>query len=333
MKPKTLEFETEVKFAEKKSFKQRLVEFFTFAKLRRSIKEFNWKRWAKKNLNFYGLGRFLWIVARTLLLIGLCYVVLQPLIIKFAVSFMSTNDLTDSTVMFIPREGSTYFIQRAIYSMNYWSALGNTALLSLGVAILQLLVASLVGYGFARYKFRGRNLIFFLVILSLIIPAQTTLLPYYNTFQGIGLVNTIIPVLIITLFGLGLKAGLYIYLMRQFFRGMPKSLEEAAYIDGCGPIKTFFVVMLPNAFNMMITVFLFAFTWQWTDTTYNSMLMPNMTLFSNMITKVAGALDDDIQSSALLDTSSLLVVLPVLIVFLVLQRYFVQGIERSGLVE
>ena len=90
--------------------------------------------------------------------------------------------------------------------------------------------------------------------------------------------------------------------------------------------------MLPNAFNMMITVFLFSFTWQWTDTTYNSMLMPNMTILSNTLFNVVKGVEDVLQQQTLLDTGSLLMIAPLLIVFLFAQRYFVQGIERSGLV-
>ena len=91
--------------------------------------------------------------------------------------------------------------------------------------------------------------------------------------------------------------------------------------------------MLPNAFNMMITVFLFSFTWQWTDTTYNRMLMPKVGILSNTIMNVASGVEDSLQVQALNDTATLWVVLPLLIVFLFAQRYFIQSIERSGLVE
>jgi multiple sugar transport system permease protein len=121
--------------------------------------------------------------------------------------------------------------------------------------------------------------------------------------------------------------------MRQFFRGMPKELEMSAYIDGAGPFKTFIFIMLPNAMNMMITVFLFAFTWQWTDTTYNKMLMPKMQILTNTIMNVTKGVTDILQAQSLNDTSSLLLIFPLLIVFLVAQRYFIQSIERSGLVE
>lgn len=307
--------------------------------LSRQEEVITWDRWKRKNLNLAGFGRFCWYIIRLILIIGISFMILYPFIVKGIISFMSTNDLTDNTVMYIPREGSTYFIQKALNSLDYWPALLNTALLSLGVAVIQLFVSTMVGYGFARFKFKGSNLLFMLVLLMLIIPSQTITLPLYvslNNFLGTGisLINTPFALLFLALMGLGLKNGLYIYLMRQFFRGMPKELEMSAYIDGAGHFRTFFSIMLPNATNMMITVFLFAFTWQWTDTTYNTMLMPQLNILTNTIMNVTTATSGDTtQMQALLDTSSLLLILPLLIVFLFAQRYFIQGIERSGLVE
>lgn len=312
---------------------KRLKHFFSPKRIAHNIVHYDWKKWAHKNLNWYGLGRFAWIVTRTVLLVGISFLILYPFIVKAIVSLMSINDIADNTVMFIPREGSTYFIQRALYNMSYWSSLLQTAFLSLLVALIQLFISAVVGYGFARFKFKGKNFLFFLVILSLIIPSQTIVIPLYNRFSLMGLLDTIWPVVILSMCGLGLKNGLYIYLMRQFFRGMPKELEQSAYVDGAGPLRTFISIMLPNAFNMMITVFLFSFTWQWTDTTYNSMLMPKVNILSNTILKVASGVDDALQAQALNDTATLWVVLPLLIVFLFAQRYFIQSIERSGLVE
>ena len=306
--------------------------------LSRSEEVMTWDRWKRKNLTPAGFGRFCWYIVRLILIIGISFMILYPFLVKAIVAFMSTNDISDNTVMYLPREGSTYFIQKSIMSMDYWTALLNTALMSLGVAILQLFVSTMVGYGFARFKFWGKNLLFFLVIIMLIVPAQTITLPLYvnlNSFFGLRLIDTPFAMFFLAITGLGLKNGLYIYMMRQFFRGMPKELEMSAYIDGAGHFRTFFSIMLPNATNMMITIFLFAFTWQWTDTTYNAMLIPNLQILTNTIMNgLGGSSDSDIlQTQALLDTSSLLLILPLLIVFLFAQRYFVQSIERSGLVE
>ena len=257
----------------KKSF---LAEMRTGNKIQRE--KMDWGTWKRRNLNLNGLGKLIWIILRFVIIVGISYMILYPFVVKFVVAFSSTEDIVDNTVMYIPRQGSTYFLERAMLNMNYWKSFMNTALLSLFVSVFQLFVASVAGYGFARFKFKGRDLLFVLVLLTLMIPAQTIQLPLYVRFShflgtDLNLINTFWPLVILSMFGLGLKNGLYIYLMRQFFRGLPKELENSAYIDGAGFFRTFISIMLPNAANMMITVFLFSFTWQWTDTTYNRMLM------------------------------------------------------------
>lgn len=295
----------------------------------------DWQTWKRRNLNLNGFVHFIWIILRFIIIVGISYTILYPFVVKIIVAFSSTEDIVDNTVMYIPRQGSTYFIERAILNMEYWKSLWNTVLLSLIVAVGQLFVASFAGYGFARFKFKGKDFLFLLVLLTLMIPAQTIQLPLYVRFTSLSrsLINTFWPLTILSVTGLGLKNGLYIYLMRQFFRGMPKELENSAYIDGAGFFRTFFSIMLPNAMNMMITVFLFSFTWQWTDTTYNNMLMPKLAILSNKAATVASSIDDAMQASAINDTACLLIIFPLLIVFLFAQRYFIQSIERSGLVE
>lgn len=298
----------------------------------------DWETWKRRNLNMNGLGRLAWIIVRFVIIVGIAYMILYPFVVKCVVAFSSTEDIVDNTVMYVPRQGSTYFIERAMLNMNYGEAFFTTAALSLIVAVFQLFVACVAGYGFARFKFKGRDALFVAVLLTLMIPAQTIQLPLFVQFAHflgteINLINTFWPLTILSATGLGLKNGLYIYLMRQFFRGLPKELENSAYIDGAGFFRTFFSIMLPNAMNMMITVFLFAFTWQWTDTTYNSMLMPKMELLANKAATVASSIEDEAQIMAINDTACLLIIFPLLIVFLFAQRYFIQSIERSGLVE
>lgn len=333
MAVKKLNFESEIKEAKVLTFKEKVKKAFDFKQKWYNFRHFDWKRWFKKNLTLNGLGKFAWIVLRAVIVIGLCFMIIYPFLVKAVVSIMSINDITDKTVMFIPRDTSLYFIKRAVYGLNYLPSLLNTVLLSLLVSVSQLLISCVVGYGFARFKFKGRNVLFFMVILSLIVPAETIIIPLYNRFSSWGMLDTIWPIVILSICGLGFKNGLYIYLMQQFFRGLPKELEQSAYIDGAGPLRAFWSIMLPNATNMMLTVFLFSFTWQWTDTTYNSMLCPNLQILSNTIMKVANSVEDAVQAAAIEDTATLLVILPLLILFLFGQRYFIQSIERSGLVE
>ena len=157
------------------------------------------------------------------------------------------------------------------------------------------------------------------------------------TANGLTLTNTYWPLIIMSLGGLAFKNGLYIFMLRQFFRGVPDELEESAYIDGSGTIHTFLTIILPLSVPMMITVFLFAFSWQWTDdfytglffTTTKTVLMPKIVgVPSSLTTDYAG---QNLYYSAIRNTCGIMIIAPLIIMYLFCQKYLVQGIERSGL--
>lgn len=166
--------------------------------------------------------------------------------------------------------------------------------------------------------------------------------------NAINLLNTRVPFVILSLTGLAFKNGLYIFMLRQFFRGIPDSIEESAYIDGSGDFRTFFQIILPMSVPMMITVFLFAFCWQWTDTFYTGKLFlstsgvwkandsNNLYLLKDIATDVPNSLKLDyvgqtLYNETIRNTSLLMIIFPLVILYTFLQRYLVEGIERSGL--
>lgn len=224
-------------------------------------------------------------IVKYILLVGLCFIILYPFIKKFSTAFMSQADIADPTVQYLPRNPTLFNFKTVIEQTGYFQALFNTAVMSLGMGLLQMFFCTVVGYGFAKFRFRGSGLVFALVIFTLIIPPQTLSVPYYMLFrdfdlyglfhviagQGIKMLNTPFPVVFLSITGLGFKNGLYIFLMRQFFRGVPKELSEAAEVDGAGVFRTFWRINLPQAKAMMLTVFLFAFAWQWTDNYYSGL--------------------------------------------------------------
>ena len=172
-----------------------------------------------------------------------------------------------------------------------------------------------------------------------IIPSATS--GIWSRFQdgyGVTLTNSFWPLIILSLSGLAFKNGLYIFMLRQFFRGVPDELEESAYIDGSGIMRTFFTIILPLSVPMMITVFLFAFSWQWTDEFYtglfftsttDTVLMPDIIgIPPSLVTDYAG---QNLYYSAIRNTCGLMIIAPLIVMYLFCQKYLVQGIERSGL--
>ena len=240
--------------------------------------------------------KIIWSFFRLVLLLGISYVILFPFFSKISASFMSSADMNDVTVRLIPKYPTLDTYKTIISNSGYFTALFNTFVLSALCGVVQTLVCSFVGYGFAKFKFRGSKILFLLVILTLVIPHQTLQLSMYMQFRyfdplgligllgggvfkdisilpvtSINLTNTYWPLALLSLTGLAFKNGLYIFMMRQFYRGVPDELEESAYIDGAGSLYTFFKIIIPLSIPMMVTIFLFSFSWQWTDQFYTSL--------------------------------------------------------------
>lgn len=157
--------------------------------------------------------------------------------------------------------------------------------------------------------------------------------------HSINLKNTIWPFIILSATGLAFKNGLYVFMLRQFFRGIPDSLEESAYLDGSGDFRTFLQIIIPMSVPMMITVFLFSFCWQWTDTFYTTMFFTNTKESPLMLSQIIGipkSLDTDyagqnLYETAIRNTCGIMIIAPLVVLYIFLQRYLVEGIERSGL--
>lgn len=293
---------------------------------------------------------YIWKLMRFVLLVGLSFMILYPVFVKFSASLKSTADMMDSTVVFIPKNPTLQNYKIVLNSVNYALTLLMTVLFCLVQSLLQLASCSLVAYGIARFKFKGHKLLFSMAVLTLIIPPQIILLPLYirfhffgitNIFQfsgifsGVDLINTYWPFLLLSGTALGFKNGLYIYLLRQHFKNMPMALEEAAYIDGCGPFRTFLRIMLPGSVPMLVTVFLFSFVWQWNDTVYSGIFFPEIPTLANklygMVFTTMGA-GTTLMSAVLESPKFFLLITPIVILYLFTQKLFVQSISRSGIV-
>ncbi|WP_082423283.1 carbohydrate ABC transporter permease [Paenibacillus dakarensis] len=294
--------------------------------------------------------RWLWVLVRTVLVTGFCFIILFPLFLRISVAFRSKADIYDPTVLWIPKSFTLDNIKIAIQATEYWPALLNTVLISAGTTLIQLASCALAAYAFARLKFRGSGLLFGLVIFTIVVPPQTIMIPLYLTYRyfdlfglvglftgrnSLNLIDTFWPFLISSSTAMGLKNGLYIYIFRQFFRGIPKEIEEASLVDGAGVFKTFYRIMMPNAVPAIVTVVLFSFVWQWNDSYYVSLFLSKVKVLSTQLMDMGMALGkepDPVYQSMLLNTGVLLLMGPLIIMYLFVQRYFVESVERTGIV-
>ena len=302
-----------------------------------------------KNKLLHGLVSILkWII-----IIGISYIIMGPVFKIISNSFTSVSDAYNPLVYMIPMHPTMDNIRMAFGKMDYYNTLYYTFTFVIFIMLLQTFICSLVGYGFARFKFYGRNILFAGVILTIVIPVHTIMVPLYTQFryfdvlgifrlftegQGISIINTKAPMILMTLGGVGLRSGLFIYIFRQFYRALPKEIEEAALIDGAGVLRTYFTIMLPNAKPSLITVLLFSLVWQYNDTFFSSLFMPNSSLISIKITTMAAALAtidniyDPTHVNLIVNAGVLFTIIPLVVIYLFLQKYFIEGVERSGLV-
>lgn len=307
--------------------------------------------------------RRIWPLFRMLMLIGMGYIILYPLLYMMSMGFRSVNDLYDQTVKWVPKHFTIDNFSRIINGMEYLNVLKNTLFVSLGSSLILLLPGSMIAYSLSRFKYHGQNLIFILVLITIIVPLEFFALPSYlnfSHFDGFGLFtlynaitgssfslnisDSVLTFFLPALFGIGIRSGLYIYIMRQFFKGLPHELEEAACIDGCGFINTFIKIIIPNAIPAFVTVFLFSFVWHWNDYQLSSVFMPKNRMLSAVLANLSNILYevDAMTGTVAIDNkqivvdrqiASLLVVTPVIMLYLSLQHFFTESIERTGLVE
>ena len=322
-----------------------------------------WDRVKAKLVNLYTLKKVIYYIFRLVLLLGISYVILFPFFSKISSSFMSKEDFVDVTVVLVPKHPNLEIYRAIIKDNKYWEALLNTFILSLVCAVIQTFICMFIAYGFAKFKFKGNSILFLCVLFTLVVPHATLQLSLFMKFRyfdvlgiinflgggvidainvtggktSINFINSNWPLYILSLTGLAYKNGLYIFMLRQFFRGIPDELEESAYLDGSGIMRTFFSIIVPRSTTMMITVFMFAFCWQWTDNFYTDLfyttagdkLLPDIIKIPKSLdTNYAG---QSLYSSAITNTCGILIITPLIILYLFGQRYIVQGIERAGL--
>ena len=304
-------------------------------------------------------------ILRTVLLVGFSYIILHPIILMVSKAFMALLDVFDNSVLWIPKHFTLDNLNVAALTMKYGQALLNSTFYAALSTVMQAVACMMAGYAFARFRFKGSNILFAVVILTIIMPPQQFMTPLYlhlsrfdvfgivkalNGGKTINLTSTYIPYYLMSLTGFGLRNGLFIFLFRQSFRGIPRETEEAAMIDGAGQFRIFWQIMLPSSITILVTVMLFSFVWQYNDTYYSSILLSDVRtlpkaygLFNSAITgwddggAVTNMLSqyvlDDPKVLALLRNSAMLLILaPLLLIYAFAQKYFIQSIERSGLV-
>ena len=287
-------------------------------------------------------------LVRFCFLLGLCYLFLFPIFYLLLQTFSDPDSLTNPNVVWIPLKWTMANVKAAIEEINFFASAKVSLIHAVGGTIASLISCSLIGYGFARYKFAEKGIAFLCVVLTIIVPPQTLLITQYLQYAdflgtGLSLVDTPWVLILPALFGCGLRNGLFIFIFRQFFLGLPKDLEEAAWVDGCNPLRTFVSIILPSSGPGIVTVTLFSFVWHWNDYYYSAMLyrenqkalVPTMQALAGTLLHVVsdgGSGGEALNARGVLGAAGLLTIIIPMALYIFLQRYFVESIERTGIV-
>lgn len=284
------------------------------------------------------------IIYALLICIGFIYVF--PILKMVSQSFMSLDDLLDSSVQWLPSSFSLDNYLQAAKSMNFGKSLWQSIVIAGVPTICNLISCSLIGYGLARYDFKGKKLIFAVIILHFVLPTQITMIPTYVLYNKMGILNTIWSFILPSMLGMGLNSPIFILIFWQFFRQIPKVLIEASRIDGAGHFRTFFRVALPSAVPAFITVALFSFVWYWNEAYLTELYVHGVMVDSGWTTLViqldnfatnfseyastaasgAVTLNESISMAG-----TMLSILPLMLLYFVMQRHFVESIDKTGI--
>ena len=302
-------------------------------------------------------GKILVDVIRYLILIGFAYILFYPFLFMALNSLKTASDWLDPTVEWFPKRITFDNYKAAGMVLDYFASLFSTFKNQIVAALISFFSCALIGYGLARFDFAGKKLLTGIMILCILIPDPMLMIASYSNFQHFDLfgilgffskitgaelrpnmINTPFVFWVPALLGTGLKNGLFIYIYSQFFKGLPKELEEAAWIDGAGPFKTFLRIVLPSSGAASVTVLVFAVVWYYNDYYQAQIYLADKFPLSVMLANFTAHLTSEITTQFKMSLGSLLLtgcfvsIVPLLIYFLVLQRRFVQSIATCGIV-
>jgi multiple sugar transport system permease protein len=244
---------------------------------------------------------------------------------------IDTSLKSDAQIFKFPPE----WIPKPILFSNYTKALtaipfmhyvGNTSKIVIFAVLGNVISAPVIGYAFSKLHWRGRDKIFILVLATMMLPFQITMIPLYSVYVKVGWINSILPLVVPDFFG----KAFFIFLMRQFFMTIPDDLLEAARIDGASEFRIFWQVVMPLAKPAIVTVGLFAFIWSWTD-----FMGPLIYLTDSDKWTISLGLSQFTSSHgldwSLLMAGSAMFMLPMVVLFFLMQKVFIEGITMSGL--
>ena len=306
------------------------------------------------------IGQGAYSVFRIIILLAIGFVILYPLLYMVSTSLRSRASFMNSVRVWLPEKLDALTNYRvAIKALHYKDGLISSLKYEIVSAVLEIISCAVAAYGFARFKFPFKKMFTAMLFLTILIPDTMIIIPrvvnnsqldflgilaLFNRLTGIDLrpnvLNTGLTFWLPSLLAAGLRSGILIFIYIQFFKGLPAELEEAAWMDGAGPIRTFCNIAVPSSSVVIITVFIFSVIWHWNDSTLSGMYLLGDYPLALQVTRLEAALSDkagllfqprDPQSMAIVMAACILFIAPMLIMYMILQKWFIESIDRVGI--
>jgi len=262
-------------------------------------------------------------------LLGASVLMLYPLLWMLSASFRPENEIFTSASL-IPSAWSLDAYVRGWNGLrtSFGVFFTNSFIISILSVIGNVLACSMAAFAFARLEFRGRNFLFALMLLTLMLPYQVTLIPQYVLFRQLGWVNTFLPLVVPKFLA---ADGFFIFLMVQFFRGLPRELDEAAQMDGCSPWRIYWKIVLPLSTPVLATAAIFTFIWTWDDFFGPLIYLSEMRSYTVMLGLRTFTDSTGMSDYGGLFAMSVLSLVPIFLFFLFFQRLLIEGIATTGM--
>ena len=306
------------------------------------------------------VGRLFYSLFRLLILLSIGFIIMYPLFYMVVTSLQSKYSFLNSTRIWIPSDTDIVKNYKVAFDcLDYGRAFLSTLKNEISSALIQVVSCAVAAYGFARFDFRGKKPMMFVLFLTILVPDMILIIPrmvnfshldffgvfgLLNMLTGIDLrlnvLNTSWTFWLPAIFGVGLRSGILIYIYMQFFRGLPRELEEAAWVDGAGAIRTFLAIAVPSSGVAILTVTVFSLIWHWNDSLLCGIYLTNDYPLALTLKDIGTTIGikynllinyTNPEAMAYLMAGCVLFVMPMLIVYIILQRWFIESIDRVGI--
>ena len=295
---------------------------------------------------------------RLMFLISISYIVIYPLLYMILTSITQESAFISSRRIWLPDQVTFSFYSKIIEIIDYFKSLLSTVKYGVVAALIEVCSCAFAAYGFSRFKFKSKKFFTAMLFLTILIPTSMIIIPlavnyaHLDFFGILGLfykltgvdlrlniLNTPWSFWLPSLFGIGLRSGIIIYIYMQFFKGLPGEFEEAAYVDGAGPLRTFLQIIIPSSTVVILTVTVFSLIWHWNDYQMATMFMSEDMPLSVSLLNLPDNLgiygyhisDSDPRAISLMMAACVLFILPLLVFYMIVQHWFIESVDRVGI--